>query len=74
MLVLSFSTWPSVLNWAKASRIDPSNGCNFLSDCLVMMDSFFGFIIQNDSLAMIVIALKYEDSKINEAGYRYSTN
>ena len=27
------------------------------------MDSFFGFIIQNDSLAMIVIALKYEDSK-----------
>ena len=28
-----------------------------------MIDFFFGFIIQNDSLAIIVIAVKYEYSK-----------
>ena len=37
----------------------------FLNDSLVMMFFFFssGFVIQNDSLAMVFIALKYEYSE-----------
>ena len=40
----------------------------------MMIPCVFGFIIQNDSLAMMAIALKYEYLKVNETRYRYSTN
>ena len=69
MLVFSFFTYPCLSNWAKVSMITCSKAVIDLDFAVIDLNlavieldfaAFsFGFIIQNDCLAMILMAVKY---------------